>query len=67
MQFKSVALTLVVTPATQAATHSVTAPEDIVGTAVAAGTVEALLKDTEKLTAILVYHVVSGRVDGLHG
>ena len=38
MQFKSVtlALALAVTPATQAAAHSVSAPEDIVGTAVAA-------------------------------
>lgn len=47
--------------------QSVTAPDDLVGTAVAAWTVDALLKDKEKLTAILVYHVVSGRVDGLHG
>ena len=67
MQFKSVALALVVTPATQAAAQSVTAPEDLVGTAVAAWTVEALLKDKEKLTAIVVHHVVSRRVDGLHG
>ena len=36
VQFKSVALALVVTPATQAAAHSVSAPEDLVGTAVAA-------------------------------
>ena len=42
MQFKSVALALVVTPATQAAAHSVSAPEDLVGTAVAAGTFNAL-------------------------
>ena len=69
MQFKSVtlALAIVVAPVTQAAAHSVSAPDDLVGTAVAAWTVDALLKDKEKLTAIVVYHVVSGRVDRLHG
>ncbi len=35
---------------------------DIVDTAVAAGTVEALLKDIPKLTAVLTCHVVAGKV-----
>ncbi|MDH5196480.1 MAG: fasciclin domain-containing protein [Gemmatimonadota bacterium] len=41
---------------------TVFAPTDEAFAALPAGTVEALLKDTEKLKAILLYHVVSGKV-----
>jgi uncharacterized surface protein with fasciclin (FAS1) repeats len=41
---------------------TVFAPTDEAFAALPAGTVERLLKDTEKLKAILLYHVVSGRV-----
>ena len=41
---------------------TVFAPTDAAFAALPAGTVEALLKDKEKLTAILTYHVVPGRV-----
>ena len=41
---------------------TVFAPTDEAFAKLPAGTVEALLADKEKLTAILTYHVVSGRV-----
>lgn len=41
---------------------TVFAPTDAAFAKLPAGTVEALLKDTEKLKAILTYHVVSGKV-----
>jgi len=41
---------------------TVFAPTDEAFAKLPAGTVEALLKDKEKLTAILTYHVVSGKV-----
>jgi len=41
---------------------TVFAPTDEAFAKLPAGTVEALLKDKEKLTKILLYHVVSGRV-----
>jgi uncharacterized surface protein with fasciclin (FAS1) repeats len=41
---------------------TVFAPTDEAFAKLPAGTVEALLEDTEKLTAILTYHVVAGRV-----
>lgn len=41
---------------------TVFAPTDEAFAKLPAGTVEALLKDTQKLTAILTYHVVSGEV-----
>lgn len=41
---------------------TVFAPTDEAFAALPAGTLDALLKDTEKLKAILLYHVVSGRV-----
>jgi uncharacterized surface protein with fasciclin (FAS1) repeats len=41
---------------------TVFAPTDEAFAALPAGTVEALLKDTEKLKAVLLYHVVSGKV-----
>lgn len=41
---------------------TVFAPTDEAFAKLPAGTVEALLKDKEKLTAILTYHVVSGAV-----
>jgi len=41
---------------------TVFAPTDEAFAALPAGTVDALLKDTEKLKAILLYHVVSGTV-----
>jgi uncharacterized surface protein with fasciclin (FAS1) repeats len=42
---------------------TVFAPTDEAFAALPAGTVEALLKDKAKLTAILTYHVVAGKVD----
>jgi len=42
---------------------TVFAPTDEAFEALPAGTVEALLADKEKLTAILTYHVVAGKVD----
>lgn len=42
---------------------TVFAPTDAAFAKLPAGTVEALLKDKEKLTAILTYHVVSGKVE----
>lgn len=41
---------------------TVFAPTDEAFAALPAGTLDALLKDTEKLKAILLYHVVSGTV-----
>jgi uncharacterized surface protein with fasciclin (FAS1) repeats len=41
---------------------TVFAPTDEAFAKLPAGTVESLLKDKEKLTKILLYHVVSGRV-----
>jgi uncharacterized surface protein with fasciclin (FAS1) repeats len=41
---------------------TVFAPTDEAFAALPAGTVEALLKDIPKLTAILTYHVVAGKV-----
>jgi uncharacterized surface protein with fasciclin (FAS1) repeats len=41
---------------------TVFAPTDDAFAKLPAGTVEGLLKDKEKLTAILTYHVVSGKV-----
>ncbi|MFN2315546.1 MAG: fasciclin domain-containing protein [Gemmatimonadales bacterium] len=41
---------------------TVFAPTDAAFAKLPAGTVEALLKDKEKLTAILTYHVVAGNV-----
>jgi len=41
---------------------TVFAPTDAAFAKLPAGTVEGLLKDKEKLTAILTYHVVSGKV-----
>ena len=41
---------------------TVFAPTDAAFAKLPAGTVEALLKDIPKLTAILTYHVVSGKV-----
>ena len=41
---------------------TVFAPTDAAFAKLPAGTVEALLKDKEKLSAILTYHVVSGKV-----
>ncbi len=41
---------------------TVFAPTDEAFAKLPEGTVEALLEDTEKLTAILTYHVVAGRV-----
>ncbi len=41
---------------------TVFAPTDAAFAKLPEGTVEALLKDKEKLTAILTYHVVSGKV-----
>lgn len=41
---------------------TVFAPTDAAFAALPAGTVEALLADKEKLTAILTYHVVAGKV-----
>ena len=41
---------------------TVFAPTDAAFAKLPKGTVEALLKDKEKLTAILTYHVVSGKV-----
>jgi uncharacterized surface protein with fasciclin (FAS1) repeats len=41
---------------------TVFAPTDEAFAKLPAGTVEALLKDKEKLTAILTYHVVSGKL-----
>ena len=41
---------------------TVFAPTDEAFAALPEGTVEALLKDTEKLKAVLLYHVVSGTV-----
>ncbi|MCX6829724.1 MAG: fasciclin domain-containing protein [candidate division Zixibacteria bacterium] len=41
---------------------TVFAPTDEAFAKLPAGTVEALLKDTAKLTAILTYHVVAGKV-----
>ena len=41
---------------------TVFAPTDEAFAKLPAGTVEALLKDKEKLTAILTYHVVAGKV-----
>ena len=41
---------------------TVFAPTDAAFAALPAGTVEALLKDKEKLTAILTYHVVPGKL-----
>jgi uncharacterized surface protein with fasciclin (FAS1) repeats len=41
---------------------TVFAPNDEAFAKLPAGTVEALLKDKEKLTAVLTYHVVAGRV-----
>jgi uncharacterized surface protein with fasciclin (FAS1) repeats len=41
---------------------TVFAPTDEAFAALPEGTVDALLKDTEKLKAILLYHVVSGKV-----
>jgi uncharacterized surface protein with fasciclin (FAS1) repeats len=41
---------------------TVFAPSDTAFAALPKGTVEGLLKDVPKLTAILTYHVVSGRV-----
>jgi len=41
---------------------TVFAPTDEAFAKLPAGTVEALLKDKEKLTAILTYHVVAGNV-----
>ena len=41
---------------------TVFAPTDAAFAKLPAGTVEALLKDKEKLTAILTYHVVGGKV-----
>ena len=41
---------------------TVFAPTDAAFAKLPAGTIEALLKDKEKLTAILTYHVVSGKV-----
>jgi uncharacterized surface protein with fasciclin (FAS1) repeats len=41
---------------------TVFAPTDAAFAALPKGTVEALLKDVPKLTSILTYHVVSGRV-----
>lgn len=41
---------------------TVFAPTDAAFAALPEGTVEALLKDPEKLAAILTYHVVAGRV-----
>jgi uncharacterized surface protein with fasciclin (FAS1) repeats len=41
---------------------TVFAPSDTAFEALPKGTVEGLLKDVPKLTAILTYHVVSGRV-----
>lgn len=42
---------------------TVFAPTDAAFAKLPAGTVEALLKDKEKLTAILTYHVVPGKVE----
>lgn len=42
---------------------TVFAPTDAAFAKLPAGTVEALLKDKEKLTAILTYHVVAGKVE----
>lgn len=42
---------------------TVFAPTDAAFAKLPAGTVEALLKDKEKLTQILTYHVVSGKVE----
>ncbi len=42
---------------------TVFAPTDAAFAKLPAGTVEALLKDKAKLTAILTYHVVAGRVE----
>jgi uncharacterized surface protein with fasciclin (FAS1) repeats len=42
--------------------YTVFAPTDEAFAKLPAGTVEVLLKDTEKLKAILLYHVVTGRV-----
>ncbi|CAN5773989.1 fasciclin domain-containing protein [soil metagenome] len=42
---------------------TVFAPTDAAFAKLPAGTVEALLADREKLTAILTYHVVSGRIE----
>ena len=42
---------------------TVFAPTDDAFAKLPDGTVEALLQDTEKLSAILTYHVVSGQVD----
>jgi len=42
--------------------YTVFAPTDEAFAKLPAGTVESLLKDKEKLTAILTYHVVSGKV-----
>ncbi|MDH3496312.1 MAG: fasciclin domain-containing protein [Gemmatimonadota bacterium] len=41
---------------------TVFAPTDEAFAALPAGTLDALLKDTEKLKTILLYHVVSGKV-----
>jgi uncharacterized surface protein with fasciclin (FAS1) repeats len=42
---------------------TVFAPTDAAFAKLPAGTVEALLKDREKLTAILTYHVLAGKVE----
>ena len=42
---------------------TVFAPTDAAFAKLPAGTVEALLKDKAKLTAILTYHVVAGKVE----
>ena len=42
--------------------YTVFAPTDEAFAKLPAGTVESLLKDKEKLTAILTYHVVAGKV-----
>jgi uncharacterized surface protein with fasciclin (FAS1) repeats len=42
--------------------YTVFAPTDAAFAKLPAGTVESLLKDTEKLKSILTYHVVSGKV-----
>jgi uncharacterized surface protein with fasciclin (FAS1) repeats len=43
--------------------YTVFAPTDAAFAKLPAGTVEALLKDREKLTAILTYHVLAGKVE----
>ena len=51
---------------------TVFAPTDVAFAKLPAGTLDAVLKDKEKLTAILTYHVVPGKlfakdVAGIHG